>query len=572
MPAFKVDFMRNGGTYMILKAEGGLHSKDINRVQHTMLATVEVPGLLPLDLREIDFEVSLHYEITGKRMLSQCLKNDKLSAQEFYSLLLQIVVILDDSHQYMLSPYNFIINEDFIFVEEPLASAMLYLTYVPTRESVAGQERLGLSLLTLITRILSSVTVVEGSGIQRIVSFCGDELFSTSTLKTMLLDLLGGHRSEAIHIELVNGNGARREWSDSSVMIREYVQSPERPASIKSLDRQNSIKQQHDPVKAGGMNRRGNDKARSDLDLEQPSAGLWNTPVADTAADMDDDSELVKKNSKFTYYILGVVLAVAFCWKFLYLDAPSSWGLYTCIGITLVLAVALLLIRKGGFDMVTGSVSEVIGRISLRSSGDEDLDEGEPEDWKEPWNGGWVRQDITDSRKQDTNQNTFRQMPVWSEIMDLGQQRDEPEQSSALSNSRSSAQVQGRSMEQNRVSVGPENPSTAAEEPISQPATVLLSRMNAPSIIPSPTEAYRLERYGAEGEQENRPETITLKRGSFVIGRSEEVAGYVERAVGVSRAHVELMVREEGCSIKDLGSRNGTLLKGSLLPRIRNIH
>jgi len=567
MAAFKVDFMRNGGTFMILEAEGGLHSKDINRVQHTMLASVEVPGLLPLDLREIDFEVSLHYEITGKRMLSQCLKNDKLSAQEFYSLLLQIVVILDDSHQYMLSPFNFIINEDFIFVEEPLASAMLYLTYVPTRETVAGQERLGLSLLTLITRILNCVTVVEGSGIQRIVSFCGDELFSTSALKTMLLDLLGGYRSEAEHIGLVRGNDIRRGRADSSVMIREYVQSLEQSTPINSQDSQKPVKQ-HDYVKAGGMSRRGNDKARSDLDLEQPSTGMWNIPAANTAVDVDDESEPIKKSSKFTYYLLGVVLVDAFCWKFIYLDAFSSWGLYICIAITCILVVALLLVRKGGFDTVTGSVSEAISRLSRRSSGDEALDEDEPEGWKEPWNGGWGRQDITDAgilRKQVTNEDTFRQKPAWSEIMGLGLQRDELEQSLPVSNSRSSAQVQGRTLEQSRMTVGPVNPPPATEEPISQPATVLLSRMDAPPKISSSTEAYRLERYGAEGEQANQPEIITMKRGSFVIGRSEEVAGYVEKAVGVSRAHVELMVREEGCSIKDLGSRNGTFLKGELI-------
>jgi hypothetical protein len=111
----------------------------------------------------------------------------------------------------------------------------------------------------------------------------------------------------------------------------------------------------------------------------------------------------------------------------------------------------------------------------------------------------------------------------------------------------------------------PANPPTAAEEPISQPVTVLLSRIDSLPRISSPTEAYRLERYGAEGDGANRPDTIILKPGSFVIGRSEEVAGYVEKAVGVSRAHVELMVREEGCSIKDLGSRNGTLLKGELI-------
>ncbi|MMZ67560.1 FHA domain protein [compost metagenome] len=32
--------------------------------------------------------------------------------------------------------------------------------------------------------------------------------------------------------------------------------------------------------------------------------------------------------------------------------------------------------------------------------------------------------------------------------------------------------------------------------------------------------------------------------------------------MGVSRAHLELMITKEGCTIKDLGSRNGTKLDG----------
>lgn len=563
MPAFKVDFMRNGGTYMILKAEGGLQSKDINRVQHTMLASVEIPGLLPVDLREIDFEVNLHYEITGKRMLSQCLKNDKLSAQEFYRLLLQIVTILDDSHQYMLSPSNFIINEEYIFVEEPLASAMLCLTYVPTCESTAAQESLGLSLLTLITRILSSVTAVEGSGIQRIVSFCGNELFSTSALKTMLLDLLGGYRSEAKDVDLIRAADTRRRRADSSVMIREYVQPTEQSIPMKPHDRPKFV-QPHESVKAGGMKRNGNEQARADSDLESSLAEMWNPPTINP----DDEREPVKKNSKFTYYALGALLVVGFCWKFIYLDDPSSWGLYACIGITLILIVVLLFVRKGWFDPVNENISEVISRLSRRSSGGEAAAADEPDNWKEPWNGGWGRRDIADedgTRTQDASQDRSGQMPVWSEMINLGQQKDELESSPVMPNSISLAQAQGLAMDQSGVTVSSSNSLPAMGKPISQSATVLLSRMDIPPQIPSPTGFYRLERYGAEGEQAHRPDTIALKPGSLVIGRSEEVAGYIERAVGVSRAHVELMVRKEGCSIKDLGSRNGTWLKGELI-------
>ncbi|MGN7168823.1 DUF6382 domain-containing protein [Paenibacillus cellulositrophicus] len=66
-----------------------------------------------------------------------------------------------------------------------------------------------------------------------------------------------------------------------------------------------------------------------------------------------------------------------------------------------------------------------------------------------------------------------------------------------------------------------------------------------------------------EGEQGRPSERIELKLPHFVIGRSEEVAQYVEASTGTSRAHVELARgKDGGYLIKDLGSRNGTKLHG----------
>ncbi|MBB3129586.1 hypothetical protein FHS19_004261 [Paenibacillus rhizosphaerae] len=66
-----------------------------------------------------------------------------------------------------------------------------------------------------------------------------------------------------------------------------------------------------------------------------------------------------------------------------------------------------------------------------------------------------------------------------------------------------------------------------------------------------------------EGEQGHPSERIELTLPHFVIGRSEEVAQYVEASTGTSRAHVELArSKDGGYLIKDLGSRNGTRLHG----------
>ena len=67
------------------------------------------------------------------------------------------------------------------------------------------------------------------------------------------------------------------------------------------------------------------------------------------------------------------------------------------------------------------------------------------------------------------------------------------------------------------------------------------------------------------------PKRIELHQPHFIIGRSPDVAQFVAEGVGTSRAHVELSRESGGYVLKDLGSRNGTMLKGSLWCRIKNI-
>jgi hypothetical protein len=55
---------------------------------------------------------------------------------------------------------------------------------------------------------------------------------------------------------------------------------------------------------------------------------------------------------------------------------------------------------------------------------------------------------------------------------------------------------------------------------------------------------------------------IPINEHSFVIGRGGSGVHYVEESPGVSRAHVEIIRSNGEYWVKDLGSRNGTLLNG----------
>lgn len=324
MPELVADFVRDGGTYMILEAKEGLKPEQLNRVQRAMLASVTVPNLLRLDIREVDYQISLHYDITGKRMLSQCLRSDKIGMPEFYGLLLQVVAVLEDSKRYMLSPSGFLLDETHIFVEEPLSSGSLYFTYVPWKEIPAALP-LSQMLLSLITRLLTCVTHVEGDGIPQLIRLCGDELFSLGELKKMLLRLL----LDEPDIKPESNAEARR----TSTTVKEPLPRLSEPSP--SFPRSAVVREYlplREPVESGTWA----GSAVNDVNVKREE---W--------AGLDEKASPREIQIKPTYLVLGVLLLDALCWKLLYFDRPGAFGLSLSIAVTVLLgATGFVLWRK----------------------------------------------------------------------------------------------------------------------------------------------------------------------------------------------------------------------------------
>ncbi|MFD1017678.1 DUF6382 domain-containing protein [Thalassobacillus hwangdonensis] len=60
-------------------------------------------------------------------------------------------------------------------------------------------------------------------------------------------------------------------------------------------------------------------------------------------------------------------------------------------------------------------------------------------------------------------------------------------------------------------------------------------------------------------------ESINIKESNFLIGRNAEKVHYVEDIDGVSRIHAELVTINNSYGVKDLGSKNGTVINGNAL-------
>nr|WP_249529622.1 DUF6382 domain-containing protein [Paenibacillus brevis] len=475
------DFTRDDGIFMHLTGKEPLKGAQMNRVQRMMLSSVAIPHLLPFIVREVDDDVSLQYNITGKKMLSQCLRQDKLELTEFYSLLLQIVTVLEESRQYMLSPDQFYLDEDYIFVEEPLSLAVLHFTYVPLKQAIR-EEPLPQVFLKLVTKIMACVDNMNGNGIQKLLRWCSDDRFTLAETRQLISNFItdtGPQQPEPNKIE-------------AQFKVKEYVRTNEEQAQS--------------PVVSPSP------------EWRMPVAPQWKMPKAPMFSDEGEEEEYERgpqSSSVKTYIVLGTVLAAAMLWKFVYLDHPGTGSLWISLLGTLLLTGGILLSRIG-FKLP-------LPKIGIHKN-------VEQEEQAEQNNGLGAYRYPLDEDELSLLSNWVRdEKPVT--VQEEVQVRKEIEK----------------------------NPPELIVRP---PQTVLLSRSGLDKEHKIGAAAYSLERTsrGSSGG-----ETITLSKGSFVIGRSEEIAQYIDNTPGVSRAHVELMVKTTGCTLKDLGSRNGTVLGEELM-------
>jgi hypothetical protein len=75
-------------------------------------------------------------------------------------------------------------------------------------------------------------------------------------------------------------------------------------------------------------------------------------------------------------------------------------------------------------------------------------------------------------------------------------------------------------------------------------------------------------RWGLERTWKGKSEQYLLPTDAspstvFVIGRFSEKVDIADDHPGISRVHIEFGHTEDGCTAKDMGSRNGTTLNGS---------
>ncbi|MGF9697708.1 DUF6382 domain-containing protein [Paenibacillus sp. MABNR03] len=561
------DFIRNGGAFMVLEKAEGLRMDELSRVQTGMMSSNHIPRLLPLHIREMDRNVSLQYDISGYKMLSQVLKTGKIQLHVLYGLLFQLADTFTECRQYMLEPRKLMLQEESIFLKGSLEQGELGMVYVPVQDSSSADSTPG-QFRELVIRLMAHVQELQGEGIQRVLQLCDNERWDIGQLRDLLLELYANEQE---------GSGSSSFLSSRVIETRENGSVNERLAHVEPVDvlpqvprsfRQSDLsKIEQGTMRDEQSNLRqlsaalpeqeevkGNKvissflNTRPSREASPPFAGSVDPSLHQSSGiPHEEDMEMDPKTgtSKVTYIILICMVSIALVWRFAYMEQPGQ----TPMIISTVLSLALLAVAgwawvtKGKFNLSKAVQLKKIDQATFLGSGknkyknEEEAEGMYQESWR--WNASdpKVENNPPEHGYAGTTLNScFQQLHTESEFVPMTQYSDYAAVSTA---------------DLNQNDLGTE-------------ATVNLQSISveAGKDTSPASPAFYLERRSAAGDQNER---MDVRGASFVIGRSAEMVQWVDATTGVSRAHVELSRNKSGYVIKDLGSVNGTILQGKPL-------
>ena len=562
------DFIRNGGAFMVLEKAEGLRMDELSRVQTGMMSSNDIPRLLPLHIREMDRNVTLQYDISGYKMLSQILKAGQIKLRVLYGLLFQLADTFTECRQYMLESRKLMLQEDSIFVKGSLEQGELGLVYVPIQDSVAADPTPG-QFRELVIRLMAHVQELQGEGIQRVLQLCDHERWDIGQLRELLLELYADEQAGPGSSTFLSSRVSEPRES-GTVNERSVYVEPEL-SQLPRLHRQNDhSKLDQDKMQA---EKYSNFRQQPDARLEQEGAKSnrfspkflskrpsreVSSPFADRTDQavsnynemtFDENMEMEQKagTSKVTYIILICMVGIALVWRFAYMEQPGQ----TPMIISIVLSVALLAvagwawISKGKFGISKAAGLKKIDQASLlklgnkRTKNEEEAEELYQESWR--WNASEPKID------NDPSVQGYASTTLNSRFQRL---HTEPESESTP-------------MIQHFDHTTAPTSELTRNEPGTE-ATVNLQSMTGEAVTGAGpvTPSFYLER---RSKASDRNERMDVQGASFVIGRSAEMVQWVDSTTGLSRAHVELSRNKSGYVIKDLGSVNGTLLQGKPL-------
>ncbi|MDX8360755.1 FHA domain-containing protein [Cytobacillus sp. IB215316] len=189
---YQLNYQYQGDSYFIIDGNKGhrLQSDELDLLQARTIQDPLTKGLIPLEISENGFAVSLQYSISSKRPLSSALQEKSISIEQFYKIIFNLTSIIDEGCKYKLNEEHYVLHPDFIFVGENIQD--IHLLYLPLKY-ITDKKTVSEELKGLLVNMIISVNNMSGNGFQELMSLLNDSSFSIGKVKELASSLTSGN-------------------------------------------------------------------------------------------------------------------------------------------------------------------------------------------------------------------------------------------------------------------------------------------------------------------------------------------------------------------------------------------
>ncbi|MEX2461367.1 MAG: DUF6382 domain-containing protein [Paenibacillaceae bacterium] len=160
---------------------------DLIAMEKRMLLSYPIARVLPLELREMNLQITLCYKLGTKKPLSHILNRKSLNEMDCLRILFTIVTTLVDSKVHLLSEERYLIQAPFIYLGSDYLD--VNLIYLPIYEWV-DKPPLPIEFLKLATDLLQKQEKAQSDHVRAIMQMCNTEDFQLIALKERLLQAI----------------------------------------------------------------------------------------------------------------------------------------------------------------------------------------------------------------------------------------------------------------------------------------------------------------------------------------------------------------------------------------------
>lgn len=204
---FRYDFIRHNGVCLVLSGNEPIRYSQLERIELRMMEANDIPGLLRLDVEEVDREVRLRYGITGKRMLLQRVRTERLGLPSYWRLLYEMAATIEQSKCYMLREEGFWLHEEFVFTDAESYDGVSLL-YVPYAET-PGKPPVREQYRQLALLLAGSIVSIEGGEFSVLLALLHRDRFEFGEVRELLGSFLTGELPSPSRDRSVEARAAR---------------------------------------------------------------------------------------------------------------------------------------------------------------------------------------------------------------------------------------------------------------------------------------------------------------------------------------------------------------------------